>query len=130
MILRIDYDVVSHTYGNWLFDLDTFQFYEKNSEDMDFLTNYLPFPTVSDYECKKAFLDSIGKISNQLIELLEKDFEFWFWNIVDDGDKRLAEFDKFEKQYSVNAIIKWCSDNYIPYYIDKSDSLFMYFLKI
>ncbi|MCM1506266.1 MAG: hypothetical protein NC177_03895 [Ruminococcus flavefaciens] len=78
MILRIDYDVVSHTYGNWLFDLDTFQFYEKDSEDMDFLTNYLPFPKVSDYEYKNAFLDSIGKIPDRLIELLEKDFEFWF----------------------------------------------------
>lgn len=133
MILRIDYDVVSHTCGNWLFDLDTFQFYEKNSEDAEFLTNYLPFPTISDYDCKKAFLDklnSIRKIPHRLIELLDKDFEFWFWNIVDDGDVRLNEFDRFEKQYSVNKIAKWCDDNNIPYYIDKSDDFLMYFLKL
>lgn len=132
MILRIDYNVVSHTYGKLLFDLDTFQFYEQNSEDAEFLTNYLPFPTVSDYECKKAFLNklnSIKKIPHKVIELLDKDFEFWFWQIVDDGDKILNEFDKFEKQYSVNEIIKWCGENNIPHYIDKSDDLLMYYLR-
>lgn len=132
MILRIDYNVVSHTYGKMLFDLDTFQFYEQNSEDAEFLTNYLPFPTVSDYECKKAFLNKLNstkKIPHKVIELLDKDFEFWFWNIVDDGDKILNEFDRFEKQYSVNEITKWCSENNIPHYIDKSDDLLMYFLR-
>lgn len=129
MILRIDYDVVRHTYGKWLFDLDTFQFYEQNSEDAGLL--YLPFPTVSDYECKKAFLNklnSIKKIPHKLIELLDKNFEYWFWNIVDDGDKILSEFDRFEKQYAVNEITKWCDENFISYYIDKSDDVLMYFL--
>lgn len=132
MILCIDYNVVSHTYGNWLFDLDTFQFYEKNSKDVEFLTNYLPFPTVNDYNCKKAFLDKLNstkKIPHKVMELLDKDFELWFWNIVDDGDDRLNEFDRFEKQYSVNKIINWCDENNIPHYIDKSDDLLMYFLK-
>lgn len=131
MILCINYDIVSHTYGNWLFDLDTFQFYEKNSEEAEFLTNYLPFPTVIDYDCKKAFLNrlnNIKKIPHRLIELLDEDFEYWFWNIVDDGGSRLCEFDKFEKQYAVNKITEWCRENNIPHYIDKSDDLLMYYL--
>lgn len=122
MILKINYDLSRKVFGEYLFDRDNFMLYEKGSDDAEFLEEPLPFPHLSDYDCKMAFIESFNdnKLSEKFRQYKDgRDFLNNFWNFTDDGGERYCAYFDFECRFSVGIIMDWCGKNNIPCYLDR-----------
>lgn len=106
----------------YLFDRDTFLICRKDSEEAGYLCDAIPFPVVEQKEAMHAYIDSINNrsITNLFRHLSEENFGKVFWGVVDDGGERFCEYHRFEDLYRSRAVISWCGENNIPYYIKDS----------
>lgn len=109
----------------YLFDAETFLICDKGSDESDYLGDTIPFPIVNQHEAMHAYVDSINnkRITNIFKHLPEEDFGKVFWGVFDDGGENFRAYQRFEDSYRYSAIIKWCDNNNIPYYIKNSDIL-------
>ncbi len=132
MILKINYELTMKVFGEYLFDRDNFMLYEKGSDDAEFLEEPLPFPHLSDYDCKMAFIESFNDkmLSEKFSQINDsRKFSEKFWEFTDDGGERYSAYFDFEMQFSARIIAEWCGKNNIPFYLDKSDGNLMFFFK-
>lgn len=109
----------------YLFDTDTYLLFVKDSDEAEYLTDTIPFPIVKQHEAMHAYVDSINnkRIKNIFKHLPEEDFGKVFWGVFDDGGENFCAYHRFEDSYRYSAIIKWCDNNNIPYYIKDPDIL-------
>lgn len=103
----------------YIFDIDSFCIYRKDSNDADIIERPVVFPAISQIEIMKEYINRLNsaKIKQQFSNLNDKEFSEEFWNCFDDGSERLIDFRSFEEYYRYSRIIDWCNENNIAYFI-------------
>ena len=108
---------------SYIFDPDSCIVCESGTDEAEAVENHIVFPYVTRMEAQREYIKSLddNRINDIFKGLDEKEYWDTFWQYFDDSGEKFTEFNKFEKRYRINKIIKWCEENNIPYYIDKKD---------
>lgn len=109
----------------YIFDPYSFIVLRSDTEEAKAVENAVVFAAVSDVEAQRAFVASINdrRLVQAFRDLDDDAFSNKFWRYFDDGGQKLSDYRCFEEYYRIKRIADWCDENYIPYYLDRSDKL-------
>lgn len=109
----------------YIFDPYSFIVLRSDTEEAKEVENAVVFAAVSDTEAQRAFVASLNnrRLARAFGNLDDNAFSNKFWQYFDDGGQKLSDYRSFEEYYRIKRIADWCEENYIPYYLDRSDKL-------
>ena len=115
----------------YLFDLDTFLVCLSETEEAKTVNRSIVFPSVTRAEAQKAYIKFLNnkKLNSIFRDLDDNDYWNTFWKYFDDGGEKFSAFNRFEEYYRIQAIIDWCEENNIPYWINKKDQFIKWVLE-
>ena len=101
----------------FFFDYSTFALVD-SAESRD-SSGIIPFVHIPQVRVMRAYVHSLNNRSteNRFRDLDDREYRQYFWKVFDDDGWQSECWLTFERQYCLDAVIRWCEENGIGYRI-------------